>query len=107
MPKYLVAGKYSASTGVQGLLKEGGTSRRDTVAKLVEGLGGKVEAMYYAYGEADVYAIVDAPDSATMTAISLNINASGAVSLTTVPLITPEEVDAAAKKQVSFRPPGA
>jgi uncharacterized protein with GYD domain len=106
MPKYLVTGRYNAPAGVQGLLKEGGTGRRDAVAKLIEGLGGKLESMYFAYGENDVYAIVDAPDAATMTALSLNINASGAVSLTTVPLITPEEVDLAVKKQVGYRAPG-
>ena len=39
-------------------------------------------------------------------ALSIAVNASGAVNLRTIPLITPEEVDAAAKKQVAYRPPG-
>jgi uncharacterized protein with GYD domain len=106
MPKFLINASYAAE-GARGLLKEGGTSRRATVQKLVEGLGGKIEAFYYAYGEHDAYVIVDVPDAATGLAISLAVNASGAVRLSTIPLITPEEIDAACKKTVAYRAPGA
>ena len=54
MPKFLVKASYTAE-GARGLLKEGGSARRATVQKAVEGLGGKLEAFYYAFGEADVY----------------------------------------------------
>jgi len=37
----------------------------------------------------------------------LAVNASGAVSIKTIPLISAEEMDAAAKKQIAYRPPGA
>ena len=62
MAKFLVKASYTAE-GARGLIKEGGTGRRNAVQKLVEGLGGKVEAFYYAYGEDDVYVITDLPDS--------------------------------------------
>jgi uncharacterized protein with GYD domain len=106
MPKYMIKASYSAE-GARGLLKEGGTARRAAVQKLVEGLGGKVEAFYFAYGEADAYVIVDVPDAATGVALSLAVNASGAVRLATIPLIAAEEIDAASKKTVAYRAPGA
>ena len=106
MPKFLIKASYTAE-GAKGLLKEGGTGRRAAVAKLVEGLGGKVEAFYYAYGDDDAYIISDLPDATSGLAVSLAVNASGAVRLSTIPLITPEEIDAATKKSVAYRAPGA
>jgi uncharacterized protein with GYD domain len=106
MPKFMVKASYNAD-GTRGLIKEGGTGRRAAVQKLIESLGGKVEAFYFAYGEYDVYVIIDLPDAAAGLALSLAINASGAVRLSTVPLITPEEMDAASKRSVAYRAPGA
>ena len=106
MPKFLVKGSYTAE-GARGLAKEGGTGRREAVRALVEGLGGKVEAFYYAFGDDDVYVITDLPDTAAGLALTLAVNASGAVRLTTVPLISAEEIDAASKTAVSYRKPGA
>lgn len=106
MPKYMIKVAYTAD-GTRGLMKEGGTARRAAVQKLVEGMGGKVDAFYYAYGDADAYVILDVPDTSSGLALSLAVNASGAVRLSTIPLFTPEEVDAASKKSVSYRAPGA
>ena len=106
MPKYLIKASYTAE-GIRGVVKEGGTGRREAVRKLVEGLGGKMEAFYFAYGEDDAYVVVDLPDATSGLAVSVAVNASGAVRLSTVPLITPEEMDAACKKSVSYRAPGA
>jgi uncharacterized protein with GYD domain len=106
MPKFMVKAAYTAE-GARGLLKEGGTKRRAAVEKVIEGLGGKVEGFYFAYGEYDAYVIADFPDASAGLAVSLAVNASGAVRLSTVPLISPEELDAACKKSVSYRAPGA
>jgi uncharacterized protein with GYD domain len=106
MAKYLIQASYTQQ-GLQGLLKEGGTSRRSTVEKLANGLGGNIDAFYYAFGDNDVYAIADMPDNATATAVALTIGATGAVSLKTTVLITPETVDEAVKKTVDYRVPGA
>jgi uncharacterized protein with GYD domain len=106
MAKFLVKASYSAD-GARGLIKEGGTRRRNAVQQMVEGLGGRLEAFYFAYGESDVYAIADVPDATAGIALSLAVNASGSAQVTTIPLITPEEVDDAAKKTVAYRPPGA
>jgi uncharacterized protein with GYD domain len=106
MPKYLFEASYTTE-GVKGLIKDGGSKRRAAVDALVKGLGGRVEAFYFAYGDSDVYVIVDLPDSASATAVSLAVGASGAVRAKTIVLITPEEVDQAVKKTVQYRPPGA
>lgn len=106
MPKYLIKASYTAD-GARGLMKEGGSSRRALIEKLMRDLGGRVEAFYFAYGDADAYVITDVPDTASGLAVSLAVNASGAVTLTTIPLITPEELDAATKKAVAYRAPGA
>ena len=105
MPKYLLQANY-VGDGVKGLLKEGGTSRRAAAEKAVKSMGGTLEAFYYAFGETDAYAIAEVPDNASMAALALTINASGAVTLKTTVLMTPEEVDQAAKKTPSYRPPG-
>ena len=105
MPKYLFQGSCTAE-GTRGLLKEGGTSRRDTIEQLMKGMGGTLESLYYAFGPDDVVGIVDLPDSVTGTAVSLAVNAAGAVRLRITPLITPEEVDQAAKMSIGYRPPG-
>jgi uncharacterized protein with GYD domain len=106
MAKFLVKASYSAD-GVRGLIKEGGSRRRDAVQQMLEGLGGRLEAFYFAYGESDIYAIADVPDAAAGIALSLAVNASGSAQVTMVPLLTPDEVDTAARKTVAYRPPGA
>ena len=106
MAKFLIKASYTQD-GIRGLMKEGGSGRRASVQKIVEGVGGKMEAFYFAYGDADAYVIADLPDAATGVALSLAVNASGAVRLSTIPLITVEEMDAASKKSVPYRAPGA
>lgn len=106
MPFYLWRGSYNVE-GAKGLMKDGGTKRRDTVRQMVEKAGGKLHAFYFAFGDSDVVGITEFPDAATTAAVSLAVNASGAVSLHTTVLLTPEEVDAATKKSIGYRPPGA
>ncbi|HLM50644.1 MAG TPA: GYD domain-containing protein [Solirubrobacteraceae bacterium] len=106
MPKFLLEARYTRD-GVQGLQSAGGSSRRDAIAKMTEGLGGKLEAFYFAFGDADAYVIVDVPDNEIATAVALAVNAAGGATVKTVVLVTPEEVDAAAQRSVEYRPPGA
>ena len=106
MAKYLIKASYTLQ-GTKGLVKEGGSSRRAAVKQMIEGLGGKLEAFYYAFGDTDVVSIVDLPDAASAAAVSLAVNAAGGVEVSTTPLLTPEEMDAACKKSVGYRAPGA
>ncbi|WP_411093264.1 GYD domain-containing protein [Streptomyces sp. 049-1] len=106
MPKYLIQATYTHE-GTQGLLKEGASGRRAAVEQVVTGLGGRVESMYFAFGEHDVVIIVDFPDPISMAAVSLTVKASGALHTRATPLLTLDEIDEAARRQVAFRAPGA
>ena len=105
MPKYLITASYTAE-GAKGVLKEGGTKRRQAAEQAIKSAGGKLEAFYFAFGDNDAFVIVDAPDHASVAAMSLAINASGAVRTKTVVLLTPEEIDQATKKGTTYRAPG-
>ena len=106
MPKYLARASYT-SEGLAGLMKEGGTSRRDALSATIASVGGTVEAFYYAFGEDDLYIIMDVPDQAAAAALGLAISAAGAITWSTTALLTPEEIDAAVGTPVEYRPPGA
>jgi uncharacterized protein with GYD domain len=106
MAKYMVKASYTAE-GLKGVLKEGGTGRQAAVEQLIGGLGGSVEAFYFAFGSSDAYVIADLPDNATAVAVGAAVGSSGALSsYETVVLLTPAEIDEAVKKAVSYRPPG-
>ena len=105
MAKYLFQGSYTEE-GLRGLLEEGGSKRREAAEQVVKSVGGTLEAYYFAFGDNDFYVIVDTPDNMSTTAASLIVNASGAVKVKTIVLLTPEEVDQAVKKTVDYRPPG-
>jgi len=105
MPKYMWQASY-APEGVRGVLKEGGTGREAATRKLIESLGGQIETFYFAFGSDDVIIIADLPDQRTAVAVGLAVNADAHIHSKTVVLLTPEEVDAAAKVAVDYRPPG-
>ena len=105
MPKYLIQANY-VGEGVKGLLKDGGSKRRAVVEKLFKSVGGTLEAYYYAFGDTDLYIIADFPDHAAVVALVLTVAATGTVTLKTTVLLTPEEVDEAAKKTPTYSPPG-
>jgi uncharacterized protein with GYD domain len=106
VPFYLWQASYTLE-GVKGLKKDGGSKRRAVVQQMVEKTGGKLHSFYFAFGDADVYGIAEFPDQASAVALSLAVNASGAVNFRSTVLVTPEEMDAAVKKTVSYTPPGA
>jgi uncharacterized protein with GYD domain len=105
MPKYLLQVSYTAE-GAKGVLKDGGSKRRAAAKAVVESVGGKLESMYFAFGKTDVFCVAEMPDAATMAAAALALGASGSVTCTTTALLSAEELDQAAKKSVSYTPPG-
>jgi uncharacterized protein with GYD domain len=105
MPKYLLAVSYTAD-GAKGVLKDGGTKRREAARAAVQSVGGSLEGMYFAFGDSDAIVIADMPDQASVIAASLALNASGAVTSRTTVLLTPEDIDAATKKSATYTPPG-
>ncbi len=105
MPKYLIQGSYTAE-GTKGVRKDGGSKRRQVAEAMMKEAGARLEVFYFTFGDTDFVGVVDAPDNVSIAAMSLAVNASGVTSLRTTPLLTPEEMDAAAKKQVTYRGPG-
>src|SRR5215472_16537224 len=105
MPKFLIEASYTEE-GAKGLIKGGGTARRAEVQKMVEGLGGRLDAFYFVLGENDVHVIVDLPENLTAAAISLVVMSTGTARIRTTVLLTPEEIDQAAKTPVDYNPPG-
>ncbi|MET9681048.1 MULTISPECIES: GYD domain-containing protein [Streptomyces] len=106
MPKYLFKVKLTPD-GLKGLLQEGGSARRDVVGRMVEGLGGRVETMYWAFGDDDVYVTAELPGNTSAAAMGMVVSAAGGVRTSTVVLLSPEEVDEAVRQQVDYRAPGA
>ena len=109
MAKYLMQSSYTVE-GLKGLLKEGGTGRRAAVEQALQALGGTLEAYYYAFGDTDLFLIVDLPDNVTASAAALVANAAGTSKIKTAVLVMPEEVDRATElaKELgaAYRPPG-
>ena len=106
MPKFMIEASFTLD-GVKGLMSAGGTARREAVSQTAESVGGKLESFNFAFGDRDVIVIADLPDNEAAAAMALTVNASGAVSTRTTVLLTPEEVDAATKRSVEYRPPGS
>ena len=105
MPKYLFRAAYTAA-GAEGIASAGGSSRRDAVAHTLAGVGGKLESFHFGFGDSDAYVIAELPDDEAAVALSLVVNGSGGATVSTTPLLTPEQVDEAAKRSVDYRPPG-
>jgi uncharacterized protein with GYD domain len=106
MAKYLFHGSYTQA-GIQGVLKDGGTGRRKAVDALAKSLGGHVDDMYWALGKDDFYVIADLPSHAAAAALTATTGAAGSVSISTVVLLTAEDIDAAVKLHPTYRAPGA
>ncbi len=105
MAKYLLQVNYTVS-GIQGVVAEGGSARLAAAKGAIESAGGTLESFYFAFGVTDVFVIADFPDSVSAAAVALTVSAGGGAAVNTTVLLTPEEVDAATKKTVGYRPPG-
>lgn len=105
MAKYLVSANYTTE-GLKGVIKEGGSGRIDAINKLITSVGGKVESAYFAFGDVDVFIIVDVPSNVTAAGLSLIVTAAGAAKTRITVLLTPAEIDAAVKIQPNYRLPG-
>jgi uncharacterized protein with GYD domain len=106
MSKYLIQASYTRE-GVEGVRAKGGSDRRDAVASAIAGVGGQLESFYFGFGDHDAYVTVDLPDIEAAAAVALTVNAAGGATVKTIVLLTPEQVDDAAKRSVDYRAPGA
>jgi uncharacterized protein with GYD domain len=106
MGKYLLQVSYTTE-GVKGVLKAGGTARQKAAANLVESVGGSLDALYFAFGSTDVYCIAELPTPEAAAAAALTVSGSGAATVVTTVLLTPEQIDAASDLRTEYSPPGA
>ena len=105
MGKFMFRASYTQQ-GLEGVIQEGFAARQAAVTALIEGAGGSVEAFYFAYGDDDVVGVLDGSEQ-TAIALSLAVNRTGAVHLSTIPLLTAEQMDAARTKVPDYRAPGS
>jgi uncharacterized protein with GYD domain len=94
------------SAGVKGVVSKGGSARAAVIEKLAADLGGRMESFDFAFGEDDVFTLVELPDNKAAAAVALAVNSTGLAHVRTVVLMSPEEVDAATRQDVSYTPPG-
>jgi len=106
MAKYLYIGSYTPE-GAKGVMDKGGTARREAARAAIESVGGTLESFYYAFGKDDAYIVFDAPSHAAASAISLTVSAGGGFGGRIVVIMTPEEIDQAAKLGPKYSPPGS
>lgn len=105
MPTFLIKATYTAE-GTRGLLKDGGTGRKDAIGALIESRGGEMKGFYYAFGDDDLYILATLPSNSDLAAVSLAINSTAGARVKVQTLMDAEEIDEAVHKAVRYRPPG-
>jgi uncharacterized protein with GYD domain len=107
MSTYLTAFRQTSDTWAKLVAKP--EDRRETLAPIIEALGGKLLGYWYAFGDVDGYALFEAPDDVAAASLLVKVGASGALSVTTTKLLTVEEAMEAMGRAggVGYQPPGA
>src|SRR5262245_44036853 len=107
MAQYLFQAAYTSDAWAAQL--QNPQNRVEVIRPVIEGLGGRIESVYFAFGDYDVVGIVDMPNNVSMAAFALAAAAGGALkTMKTTPLMTVEE-GLEAMRQASgtgYRPPG-
>lgn len=105
MPKFLIEAAYSAE-GLRGLAKDKASGREAAIKDALQAVGGKLDSVFYALGETDVFVICECPDHVSAASLALAVSSSGLVRTKTIPLLTVAEVDRALATQAKYRVPG-
>lgn len=110
MPQYLFEASYTGASWKTQVDQQGNVLER--IQPLLEALNGRIESLYYAFGDRDVIAIATFPDNEAAAAFSMAVAAGGSVrSATTTPLISVDEGIGALKRAseaaASYAPPVA
>jgi uncharacterized protein with GYD domain len=90
MPKYLAM--FSYSHDAMAAMIDTAAEREPAVRAVLDSVGGRLECLYWMFGPADGIAIVDAPDSVTMAAISAAVSSTGSIHSETHELFSGEDV---------------
>ena len=106
MSKYFLTGNYTVE-GTKGLIKDGGTSRKEAAAKTAASLDGSLESFHFSAVSPNFFILLNLPNKIAAAAFGATVTASGAVEISEcVEVLTPAEMDEAAKKMPSYRAPG-
>lgn len=90
MPRYLFQAAYTTDSWATQVKNQPDPLAR--IRPLVEACGGKLESLFYAFGDYDLVLITDMPDDESAAAISLAAAAGGSLrSAQTTKLLTVEE----------------
>ena len=84
-------------------------NRTETVSRLLENAGCKLKGLWYAFGQSDGFALIEAPNNVTSASLMIAISASGAFNRfeTTVLMTQNELLEALEKAQnVEYVAPG-
>lgn len=76
MPLYMAEFGYTPEAWA-GLVKSP-ENREETVRRILEEAGCTLHSIWYAFGESDGFALIEAPDNTTAAGLSIAITASGA-----------------------------
>ena len=90
MPKYLAM--FSYSDEAMAAMIDGAAEREPAVRAVLDSVGARLECLYWMFGSHDGIAIVDAPDSVTMAAISAAVSSTGSIRSETHELFSGEDV---------------
>jgi len=104
MAKYLAIASYTTD-GLRELATHGASARIEASKKLVAEAGGSIESFYYAFGSDDAFIVCDLPDNVAAAATAIAAGASGVVVSRMVPLLTAEEIDEAAARNLRLAGP--
>lgn len=97
MPHYMIQGSYTPETWAR--LVRNPEDREPVVRRLLEQHGGKLEALYFTFGEDDFIVLTELPNNETAAAIAIATASSGALrNLRTTPLLTVREAMEALRK---------
>jgi uncharacterized protein with GYD domain len=108
MALYMYQASYTSEAWAEQLKNP--QNRLEQMRPVVEAAGGKLLAFYYAFGEYDVVAIMEAPDNVSISALALAVAAGGAVKegKTTVLMSVEEGIEAMRRAGgTGYRPPGS
>jgi uncharacterized protein with GYD domain len=108
MPLYMSTFGYKPEVWAE--LIHSSENRTETVSRILENAGCKLQGLWYAFGEGDGFALIEAPDNVTGASVSIAISASGAFrKFETTVLMTQDELLKALEKaqDVAYVAPGA
>jgi uncharacterized protein with GYD domain len=107
MAMYMSRFSYTPETWA-GLIKSP-ENREEAVGAMLERSGCKLHHLWYAFGEEDGFALIEAPDNTTVASVVLAISSSGAFSMfkTSVLMTQDETMEALSKaREVAYTAPG-